>query len=488
MKKLIERLRSEQSLPAKLLRGGAWLGAGNASEQGLRFARNIIMARLLAPEAFGLMAIALSVCSLFQVLTGLGIKESVVQNPRGAERAYLNGAWWLAAMRGVGLYLMAMAAAPWIARFYESPELKQILHVAFVGVLAQGAMSAGAFVAIKQMRYSRWVIIQSGGSAIGIVAAVVLATQMRDVWALVIGYATEGVARCVLSYLICPFRPGFRFEAGHLKALFRFAGGMFGLPLLLLVYTEGSVFTVGKLCNKQDLGVYAMALTLARIPSMLGGFLVDLLMPAFADIQHDLRRVNQSLLKVTAVIVLLAFPAVFFVAIFGRDLLTLVYGARYAEGGLPLAFLFANEVMILCGMPMATMYLAIGQPALLRRFSLIRAVMMAALIWPATRVVGLTGAALAPLVAMSTAYAFQLFKMRSVTGLNLRAYSGLCLRGLAVSLPMAVLWFLIGPVLKAATPRGAVAAVAVASGIVWLASAFLVQRSGALRQYFWPFS
>src|SRR5262249_41094076 len=153
------------------------------------------------------------------------------------------------------IYLMALFAAPWIARFYEAPQLAPLLNVAFISVLAQAATSANAFVAVKQMRYPRWVIIQQGGSLIGIVTTLVLACWLKGVWALVIGYATEGVMRCLISYLLCPFKPGWKFEKDHLRALLRFSGGMFGLPILMLIYTEGAIFAVGKLCTKEQLGI-----------------------------------------------------------------------------------------------------------------------------------------------------------------------------------------------------------------------------------------
>jgi O-antigen/teichoic acid export membrane protein len=114
--KVIEKLRNHPGLFGRMARGGAWLGLGSAGENALRFVRNMVLARLLAPEAFGVMAIVLSICSLFQVLTGLGIKESIVQNPRGAERSFLNGAWWISVVRGLLLYAVAFVASPWIMR------------------------------------------------------------------------------------------------------------------------------------------------------------------------------------------------------------------------------------------------------------------------------------------------------------------------------------------------------------------------------------
>src|SRR6185503_15404597 len=112
---------------------------------------------------------------------------------------------------------------------------------------------------------SKWVLVQQGASFIGISTTLLLAVALKGVWALVLGYATEGVARCLLSYLICPFKPGVQFTREDLRGLLTFASGMFGLPVLMMIYNEGAIFAVGKLCTKEQLGIFAMALTIARI-------------------------------------------------------------------------------------------------------------------------------------------------------------------------------------------------------------------------------
>ena len=482
------RIRDSRSLLGRGVRGGAWLMAGSTAEQGLRFVRNMILARLLAPESFGLMAIVISVCSLFQVLTGLGIKESIIQSPRGAERTYLNGAWWLAMARGIVIYLVALFAAPWIAQFYDASGLASLLNVAFISVLAQAAMSARAFVAVKQMRYPKWVMIQQGGSLIGIATTLILAYWLKGVWALVIGYTTEGVMRCLISYLLCPFKPGLRFEKNDLRTLLRFSSGMFGLPILMLIYTEGAIFAVGKLCTKEQLGIFAMALTLARIPSMFGNQLVDLLMPAFSEIQREPRRVNQGILKITTLAVLSGLPAAFLIAVYGRQVLSVVYGQRYAEGAMALSFLFVNELMLFCSVPMAAVYMAMGQPSLLRRFSLIRTVVIVILTWPLITYWNIAGAAVVPLTGMVAAYGFQLARLRKVTSLNVRDYVHVWLRGLLASLPWAVFWVFTGSFFRTMQPAFGLVGVGIATALIALVVTAAAYRITPLREYFWPFA
>jgi lipopolysaccharide exporter len=485
---LLSKFQNQRGLFGRMARGGAWLGVASASEQGFRFVRNMLLARLLAPQAFGLMAIVLSVCSLLQVLTGLGIKEAIVQNPRGAEPSFLNGAWWIALARGLFLYLAALLAAPWVAGFYDAPELAGLLRIAFIGVLAQGAMSAGAYVAVKQMRYSRWVLVQQGGSIIGIATTLTLAFVLKGVLALVIGYATEGIARCLLSYIFCPFKPHWKFCRDDMHSLLHFAGGMFGLPVLMMIYNEGAVFVAGKICTKQDLGIFAMALTVARIPSMFSNQVSELLMPVFSEIQRDPRRVNQGVLKFTTLAVIVGLPATVFISVFGREILSVAYGSRYAAGWLPLCFLFLNELILFCNVPLVTVYMALGKPWLLRRFSLIRASLIVLLSWPLIHRWNIVGAAAVPLISMVAAFGFQLYRLRILTNLELNLYTDLWRRALLISLPCGLgaicLRQFLGGFEAVGRLLSAVTIVAVIVGVVGA----VALRERSIRNYFWPFA
>lgn len=483
---LQQLLPKQSQLLQKVVKGGAWLGVASVADQVLRFARNLLLARLLAPEAFGLMAIVLSSCALFQVLTGLGIKEAVIQNPRGAEKSFLNGAWWLAVARGLILYSLMIVAAPWIASFYNDAELTRLLHVAFINVLAQSCISAQAFIAVKEMRYAKWVIIQQGGGAIGICTTVLLAYEIGGVWALVIGYATEGVARLILSYIVCPFKPDFHFTRDNLRALLRFAGGMFGLPLLMLIYTEGPTFALGKMVSKSELGIFALAYTLGRIPTMFSGPLVDILLPAFSEMQKDSRKINQGIMKVTALAALIGMPGLCFVGIFGPQILMVCYGPAYVSGAISLTLLFANEVVVLSNVAIVGAYMSQGRPELIRRFSIIRASIVIVMLYPAISYFGIVGAAIAPLLAMLISYGFQLGTLRRLTGLNLRSYFEIWRRALIVALPCLLLWGSFVVCFRTLSPLILLVAVVFLTTFIALIIFASTIRDAAIR-FIWPF-
>jgi O-antigen/teichoic acid export membrane protein len=434
-----------KTVTAKAARGSIWLGGATGFEYGLRFVRNVILTRVLAPEAFGVMAIVLGINAAFESFTEIGVKEAVIQNPRGEKDTYLNGAWWLSVTRSTALYILAFLIAPSISQFYNSPELVPLMHLAFLSIILKGAISARAYVAIKQMDFRSWVIIYHGGAVCGILAAIGLAFAIENVWALVIGFTVEAGARLLLSYIVSPYRPRIRFNKEDLRALFKFARGMLGLPILAFIFLRADVFVVGKIRSYADLGLYSMAVTLAFITSELMTKLInEVAMPAFSLIQSEKDKINKAILQITSTIALIWLPALAFVGLYSEDVLTIVYGAQYAVVALPFSIVFFTGLLSVNDSVISTAYFGMGRPELHRIFAGLRAIVIVTLIYPAVKWLGLIGAALAGCSAMSMGYLFEIIWFSRLTGLSLRDYCSVFLRPLGVSLCVLFVWATVG--------------------------------------------
>lgn len=448
MRKILQQLRSSfrafragQDLKHKAARGTVWVGGGSGTEQALRLLRNMILARLVAPEAFGLMAIVSAISTTFESLTEIGIQYAIIQDPKGHEQTYLNGAWWLSVWRAVGLYTLSFAAAPWVAQFYGQPALVSLIRVAFLSIVFNGALSPRAYVALKQMDYKRWVVIQHGGGACGILMAIAAAAVIPGVWALVLGLVVESAARCALSHALCPFRPGRDIDRESWQALKRYAQGVFGVPALTLIFMKTDIFVVGKLCPPSDLGVYSMAIGLAQMPyGLLGPLLGRIAGPAFSELQGQNARLNGSIVKVTSAMALLGLPLVLCLSLYGKPLLLLLYGSKYAEASRPFSIAVGTALLQILSVPVATLYFMIGRPDLHRFFTAIRAALVLALIYPAVKWFGLTGAAAAGFLAIVIGFVFQIGRLRRITGLDLRHYSRAFWPALGTSFCVLLVW------------------------------------------------
>lgn len=441
MYKRIHELIESSSLKAKAMRGGAWLGTGSVAEQTARFVRNLILARLLAPSAFGTMAVVLSVSSVLGSLTDVGVRDALIQNPRGSERRYAEAAWWMAFGRAAATYILLFAAAPWVARFYGNAELSLLLRVGVIGLLFEGAMSAHAYVSLKEMKFSKWTAILNGGGIIGVVITVILSLFIRDVWALVLGSCAESVARCLLSYVICPFFPTLRWDREVFRDLLTFSRKLFGLSVLHLLFLRADVFVLAKLFSATQLGLYTMAVFLVQVPS---GFLISLmgqvLMPALSEIQSDTERMNRIVLQVSALIVFLGMPVLVFLLVCGGPLLTVVYGQSYAPAALPLAIAGCVAMVSMINVQLTIVLYASGHPNLHRRCVAAMAGATLLLVYPLTKWLGLVGGQVAALIAMIAGFLLQAERVPHVTGFKVIQYGRILLGSAAGSAAVPVVW------------------------------------------------
>jgi len=147
------------------------------------------------------------------------------------------------------------------------------------------------------------------------------------------------------------------------------------------------------------------------------------ILPTFSRIHEDKPRLNQAFLKVSSLIFLAGFPAVIVALFCGRSLLGVAYGPLYASGGSVLALTAVVSVINLANAQITSVFYACGLPQLHRTCVLLMAVTMMALVFPLVRMFGLSGGQLACLAAILVGFAFQLIRLRQVTGLDLSDYA-----------------------------------------------------------------
>lgn len=437
------------TLKARCARSSVVLGIGAFVAKFLGFGSKVVLTRLLASEEMGLMVMILSLTALFEVLTEVGIKQSVIQHKNGAEPEYLNMAWWFQGLRAIGLYTVAFIVAPWLCEFYFSNrpevltrysivELTTLVRVAFLSILFNGFVSPRAHVLEKKFRFGRAVVIMQGGFVLGAIVTIILAFLIRNVWAIVIGFAATGFTRCVMSYALCPFMPKFAYDRESFQGLYRFARGMLGLPVLTYIAYNIDVLVAGKLVSTSLVGLYGMARILAIAPRDLFTRIISpVLFPAFAERQDDKETLSAAVLKITRVTTLFLIPLTALAIVCRKAILTFVFGPEYSAVALAFGLLCVYVLLLIQGTVLATVFFGIGQPGKHRAFVGLRALVLAVLIYPGIKLFGLTGAAAVVVLASFVAMCVQVIVVRKVIGLNILDYAISWLPGLGLAAPVS---------------------------------------------------
>lgn len=437
-----EHEEARGGLRTLLLRGGTALAFGTAADRLARLGRNMLLARVIAPDQFGLMAIVLAVLALFEAITEVGVAQAVIQNKRGVTEEFLNVAWWFGIARGVVVAVVALSLAGPIADFYDLPELAPLLMVAALSVALTGLVSPRIYALQREFRFSATLVSIQGAGLIATVVTVFLGLWLQNVWALVWGTVLEAFLRFVLSFLVAPIRPSLRWEAQSRRDLYRFARGMAGLSLLTFLAMQADTIVLARTVTVESLGLYAMAITLAAFPlAIFSKALQPLVVPVLARLQEDPAALRAMVLRMSRLVWLLGLPMVAVMATVSEPLLVLIYGrAEFGRAAAAFSVYSLFVVVYMASMVTFSVYLAIGRPELQRRFTLVRAALLLVLLYPLALRWGGTGAASALLVSMLGAMAVQLVMLHRTIGLGAMDYLRTVPPGLVAAVaPAAVL-------------------------------------------------
>jgi PST family polysaccharide transporter/lipopolysaccharide exporter len=411
------------SLKARSARGSLILATGSFFERGMGLVRTMVLARILAPGDFGLMAIVMSVLAVLSSLTDIGVQQSVIRHPEGNEKGYLNVAWWIQVARAAGLFIAAFLVAPTICRFYSKPELLNLLRVSFLVVVFSGLTSPRLYLLDKEFRFVKALCLMQGSSLLGTAVAIILAFYMRSVWILVIAQLVQTGAQCLLSHILCPFRPMLKIDRKYLKDVLNFGRGMAGLSFLTIIAMQTDVFVMGKLLPSKQVGMYALALSLAQQPMLLFARTIGrVLLPAFAEKQNDKKLLCSAVVRILKSILLFGVPLSVLAALGAKTILSVIYGAQYSVVSVPFALLCFAMLFYVQAVVLSQIYMGIGMPHLHRRYVILLAGLIISLIYPGIKFFGLAGAAGVLLFSHCIAVFMQIIWMKRVIGIRFKDY------------------------------------------------------------------
>ena len=449
---LFARLNDPASLLGHFVKGGGVLAAASMVDNVLRFARNIILARLLAPDAFGIYALMASAMAVAEAIGEMGLREVVVQSKRGRDHEFLNVIWWLSAVRGMVIYTCLFVTSYPLAHYYfhDQPGAVVVMQVGFLASLINGFASPQLHALQKDFAFGKWVLLIQSSGALGVLVAVTVGCFTHSIWALVAGLLTEATAKCLLSYGFLPFRPVWNVCRDHKAEVFRYTKGIFGLPILMVIMIHTDTFVIGKLMSTTVLGAYYLAKELADLPNkVLNRVISPLLLPAFSAQQDQLARIRKQVLQATELIMTLGLPYATFCGCLGDHCLRLLYGEMTSSMWAPFGIFSVVVLLQVLSLVVMNVFLALGTPQTQRLAAIARTIVLVVLIYPLCRFYGAKGATLAALASMVTALAVQLYSAQRIFGLNpweqMKAwFMGLKLSCVVLVVSLGVRWLGMG--------------------------------------------
>ncbi|MEO0911818.1 MAG: oligosaccharide flippase family protein [Pseudomonadota bacterium] len=397
----------DNTLFARAMRSSFWTIFGYGSSQALRLASNLILTRLLFPEAFGLMALVMVIMQGLANFSDMGIGPSILQNKRGDDRDFLNTAWTLNVARGAILWLGTILVAWPIANFYEEPMLAELVPVAGATLLLQGFNPTRLDSANRHLILGRVTLLETIIQIIGIVATVIFAYLTQSVWALVIGGLIGAVSKIIIMNAFLPGEMNrFRLEREASRDLINFGKWIFLSTAFGFLLSQGDKIVLGKYLPIDQLGVYNIGYFLASFPMLLGSSVIwRILIPIYREkppgaSPENYRKIRLMRFGLTGAIISMLLVT----GLFGIPLIEFLYDPRYAAAGAMVVGISIMQIPLVITMTYDQAALAAGDSR--RYFVLVAAkatLQMAGLIL-GMEYAGLLGALAGQGVAMLLAY------------------------------------------------------------------------------------
>ncbi len=361
--KFISRLLGGDGLLARVVRSSMWATFGYVVSQFVRLASNVILTRILFPDAFGLMALV-SVCMTgLMMFSDLGIGPSIMRSQRGDDPNFLNTAWTLQVIRGFVLWLALCLLAWPVSVFYDQPLLLSLLPVAGLTLLIAGFNPTRVETANRHLQLGRVISLDLLSQIAGILATIGLAWATRSVWGLALGGVVGSAVRLVLMHSFLAGQ-GNRFHLNRQDAheLIHFGKWIFLSTIFGFMLAQGDKAILGKYVDLPTLGIYNIGYFLASFPMLLGGAVtVRILIPIYREVAAEssvkrLKRLRLMRIGLTGAILALQFGFAFA----GVALVELLYDSRYVTAGPILVAISLIQIPLIIGLTYDQAALAAG--------------------------------------------------------------------------------------------------------------------------------
>lgn len=321
-------------LRARAARGSAWTLGAYAIGNVLRLGSNLVLAHVLFPEAFALVALASIVLQALQMFSDVGIGASIIQNPRGHDPAFLNTAWTIQALRGVALWVVTLAVAWPVAQFYATPELLWIIPACGLSFISTGLQSTALYTSGRELKLGKITLMGLAETVIKTVITVVWALIWPSVWAIIGGSLISYVLFMIATHTMLPgIRNRFAWDAVAARQLMHFGGWVFLSTSVTFLAMQSDRLILGKLVPMDLLGVYSIAYMFSRLPAEIASRLASQVQfPALAEVfRKDPSRVEAKLLESRRLILAVSQFGTIGIIVVSPWFFTLLYDSRYVD-------------------------------------------------------------------------------------------------------------------------------------------------------------
>lgn len=430
-------------MKGEMARGAAWMVLFRLVDRSIGVVSTAVLARLLLPADFGLVAMAMSVIAFIELATAFSFDIALIQK-KDPRREHFDTAWTLNLLVAAGGAAATAALALPAAAFYGDSRLSVVMLAIGAAWLVSGFENVGTVNFRRNMDFSSEFRFMASKRVIAFAVTMVAAWVFRSYWTLIIGMATGRIAGVVLSYTMQSFRP--RLTLVHVRELFSFSGWMVLSNLAIVLMNRVPHFVVGRTFGAQSLGAYTVGVEIANLPhTEIVAPINRAMFPGFSRLVDDMDNFRKTCIDATAAIFLLVLPVSVGVAMMAPNIVRILLGPQWVEAVPIIQILaFAGAVSALTSNNMSA-YQALGKPNLSTATLLVRMLLLLLGLVILTNRFGVVGVAYAEVLAALGSLAVSIPILAVTLKLKPFVYFGALVRPLIASALMGLVLHFVLP-------------------------------------------
>lgn len=320
-----------------MARGTAWVVAARMVDRSIGVISTTILARILVPADFGLVAMATAIAAILDLLGSFGFDLALIHNQK-ANRSHYDTAWTFNVLFGIFCAFGLIALAVPTAKFYAEPRLVAVMIVLASANFMSGFSNIGVINFRKEMNFRSEFTLLFMRRIVTFIITVTGAIILKSYWALIAGMITGSIVNVALSYWLQNYRP--RFSLAAWRELFHFSKWMLINNFLYFLIHRGTDFVIGRLNGAAALGIYSVAYEISTMPSTeLVAPINRVAFPGFSKLAEP-EIIADAYLKIFGMIALMIFPTGIGIAAIASPLVTTILGNKWL-GSIPLIQMLA---------------------------------------------------------------------------------------------------------------------------------------------------
>jgi O-antigen/teichoic acid export membrane protein len=423
-------------------RGLVFTGGTYAARASLEFGTSVVLARLLSPGDFGVVAVGQAFLQLSYVVGNLGMGAAVVQ-ARDLSEADRRAATTVSTASALLLALMCAAAAPWAAAFFAMPVLRPAMPIMAGEIVLSGLAATPTAILRRRLHYGRAAAVDLGSGLVYALVSITLALLGHGIWSLVWTPLVSGTWSVIASHALAGHRHAFGTDRSAVRRLLSFGGGLTAKNVFVHMARHADNLVVARTLGDYATGLYTRAFSLSTLPqSRLVSVIYGVSFPVFCRLQEDRERFHAWYLKATSVAALIVTPLLLGLAVVAPDFTVVVYGEAWSD--------MAGCLRVLCIAGLLNSIHMLGGAAIEASGRLryeVAAQSIYGVMIPLGAFVGsrwgIRGVAFGVLFAALTFYVNKAWALRRAIGLDIAAYVAATLPILGAGAVMAIVVLLV---------------------------------------------